>query len=164
MFYMLMLLVAIVTTFLCFLAVITCASFIFSNQKWLWILPFVLSLTFLAISIQPLFLNATNFISGSYMVEISPDRSVREVFPLIIVILWYFMILTLHYALKQVVKDNTYITNKQKNLDESRYIEQKEYHKYQIHKLALKRLQVDIESQVSGDTYPIKWVTFYDQH
>lgn len=164
MFYMLMLLVAIVTTFLCFLAVITCVSFIFSNQRWLWILPFVLSITFLIISIQPLYLNATNFLSGSYMVQISPDRSVREVFPLVIVILWYFMILTLHYALKQVVKDNTYLSHKQKNLDESRYIEKKEFHAYQARRLALKKLQVDIEQQTSGDLYPIKWVTFYDQH
>jgi len=98
------------------------------------------------------------------MVEISPDRSVREVFPLVIVILWYFMILTLHYALKQVVKDNTYLSNKQKNLDESRYIEKKEFSNYQIKQLALKKLQVDIDQQTSGNTYPIKWVTFYDQH
>lgn len=159
-----MLLVAIITTLLCFLAVITSLSFIFSNQRWLWVLPFVLSLTFLFISIQPLYFNATNYISGSYMVEISPDRSVREVFPLVIVILWYFMILTLHYALKQVVKDNTYLSNKQKNLDESRYIEKKEFSNYQIKQLALKKLQVDIDQQTSGTTYPIKWVTFYDQH
>ncbi len=159
-----MLLVAIITTLLCFLAVITSLSFIFSNQRWLWILPFVLSITFFIISIQPLYLNATNYLSGSYMVQISPDRSVREVFPLVIVILWYFMILTLHYALKQVVKDNTYLSNKQKNLDESRYIEKKEFFKYQVKQLALKKLQVDIDQQTSGDTYPIKWVTLYDQH
>jgi hypothetical protein len=63
-----------------------------------------------------------------------------------------------------VVKDNTYLSNKQKNLDESRYIEKKEFSNYQIKQLALKKLQVDIDQQTSGTTYPIKWVTFYDQH
>lgn len=159
-----MLLVAVITTFLCFLAIVTCLKFIFSNQRWLWILPFVLSITFFMISIPPLRLNATNFITGSYLVEISPDKSVREIFPLVIVILWYFMILSLHYALKQVVKDNKYLTHKQKNLDESRYIEQKEYQKYLIKQLKLKKFQVDIDKQTSGNTYPIKWVTYYDQY
>ncbi len=119
---------------------------------------------FFIISIPPLYLNATNYLSGSYQVSISPDRSVREIFPLAIVILWYFMILTLHYALKQVVKDNSYLSNKQKNLDESRYIEKKEFYAYQIRQLSLKKRQVDIEQQTSGDLYPIKWVTYYDEH
>ena len=135
-----------------------------SNQRWLWILPFIISITFFMISIPPLKENATALLSGSYMVQISPDRSVREIFPLIIVLLWYFMIITLYFSLKQVVKDNTYISNKKKNLDESRYIEQKEYQKYVIKQLTLRKTQVNIEKQTSGSSYPIKWVTFYDQH
>ncbi len=135
-----------------------------SNQRWLWILPFIISITFFMISIPPLKENATALLSGSYMVQISPDRSVKEIFPLIIVLLWYFMIITLYFSLKQVVKDNSYISHKKKNLDESRYIEQKEYQKYVIKQLTLRKTQVNIEKQTSGSSYPIKWVTFYDQH
>ena len=74
MFYMLILLVAIITTFICFLSIIASVRFLFTKQGLFWLIPLVLSVTFLIMSISPLVLVATQMIDGSYQVSISPDR------------------------------------------------------------------------------------------
>ena len=164
MFYMLILLVAIITTFICFLSIIASVRFLFTKQGLFWLIPLVLSVTFLIMSISPLVLVATQMIDGSYQVSISPDRSVREVVPLIIVLLWYTMILSFRYALKLVIPDNTYFENKKKNLDEAQYIQKKERQKYLIEQMKRNKKKIDISREVAGTTYPIKWVTLYDEH
>jgi len=164
MFYMLILLVAIITTFICFLSIIASLRFIFTKQGLFWLVPLVLSIVFLIMSISPLVLVASQVIDQSYQVTISPDRSVREIVPLIIVLLWYTMILSFRYALKLVIPDNTYLENKKKNLDEAQYIQKKERQKYLIQQMKRNKKKIDITQEVSGTTYPIKWVTLYDEH
>jgi len=164
MFTMLMLLVSVSTSLLCFLSAAACLRFIFSRQGWFWVLPLVISLAFLGISIDPLFKVATGMITGSYRVEISPDRNVREIIPLIIVLLWYTMIITFRYALKLVVPDNRHILDTMKNVKESQYMQKIELRKF--NKEARKQLkrQIRIDAEQAGTRYPRKWVALFDEY
>lgn len=161
---MLMLLVAVSTTLLCFLSAAACLRFLLSRQGWFWVLPLVISFAFLYISVTPLFLLATGMISGSYRVEISPDRSVREIIPLIIVLLWYTMIITFRYALKLVVPDNKHLLDTMKNVKEARYMQKIELRKFNKESRKHKKRQVKIERERAGVRYPRKWVTLFDEH
>jgi magnesium-transporting ATPase (P-type) len=158
-YIMTMLLIALFTTLLCFLSSAATLRFILSRQGWFWVLPFVISLFFLYISISPLYNISTQMVLGTYQVEISGDRSVREIIPLIIIILWYTMIITFRYALKRVVPDNRHLINTEKNLVEARYLEHIEHEKYQ------NRLKKEAKRIIdeSGTLYPFKWVTLFDE-
>jgi len=103
-------------------------------------------------------------ISGSYVVEISPNRSVREIIPLIIVLLWYLMIITFRSALKLVVPDNKHLLDTKKNLNEARYMQRIELRKY--YKLARRkrRKEIRIKREHAGTRYPRKWVALFDEH
>lgn len=158
-----MILVPILTTLLCFLAAAACFRFILSRQGWFWILPLIISTMFLYISIEPLMNVATGAVSGSYMVEISPDRSVREIFPLIIVLIWYSMIITFRYALKMVVPVNRHLINTEKNLNESRYMEKVELRELKKRVRLKNRRILSFSATSQGDTYPIEWVELFDE-
>ena len=161
---MLMLLVSVSTTLLCFLSAAACLRFIFSRQGWFWVLPLVISLAFLSISIAPLLANATGLVSGSYTVEISPDRSVREIIPLIIVLLWYSMVITFRYALKLVVPDNRHILDTMKNVKESQYMQRIELRRFNKESRRRLRRQIRIDAEQSGTRYPRTWVALFDDH
>lgn len=158
-----MILVPVFTTLLCFLAAAACFRFILSRQGWFWILPLIISAMFLYISIEPLMNVATGAVSGSYLVEISPDRSVREIFPLIIVLIWYSMIITFRYALKMVVPVNRHLINTEKNLNESRYMEKVELRDLKKRVRLKSRRVLAFSSNSQGDTYPIEWVELFDE-
>jgi uncharacterized membrane protein len=164
MFTMVMLLVAISTTLLCFLSAAACLRFLFSRQGWFWVLPLVISLAFLYISITPLFQLATGLASGSYRVEISPDRSVREIVPLIIVLLWYTMIVTFRYALKLVVPDNKHLLDTMKNVKEANYMQKIELRTYHKESARHMKRQIKIEREQAGIRYPRKWIALFDDH
>lgn len=164
MFSMLMLLVAIFTTLLCFLSAAACLRFLFSRQGWFWVFPFAISMVFLYISIAPLHAIATGLAAGTYEVTISPDRSVREVVPLIIVLLWYAMIITFRYALKMVVPDNKHLLDTMKNLKEARYMQRIELRKYQRETRKQLRKIVKVRLERSGTRYPVRWVALFDEH
>ena len=158
-----MLLVAISTTLLCFLSCTACLRFIFSRQGWFWILPFLISAIFLYISIDPLIAIITSAVSGSYQIKISPDRSVREIVPLIIVLLWYTMIIAFRYALKAVVPVNQHLIDTQKNLHESRYLER-------VERRALRKKTENLIDRAyrttqnqTGTLYPPEWVAGFDE-
>jgi len=161
---MLMLLVSVSTTLLCFLSAAACLRFLFSRQGWFWVLPLVISIGFLYISIAPLSQIASGMIAGSYRVEISPDRSVREIFPLLIVVLWYTMIITFRYALKLVVPDNRHMLDTMKNLKESRYMQRIELRKFQKASRKQQRKLIRIELEQSGVRYPSAWVALFDDY
>jgi hypothetical protein len=161
---MLMLLVALFTTLLCFLSAAACMRFLASRQGWFWVLPFVISITFLVISINPLYNIATGLAEGSYRVEISPDRSVREVVPLVIVLLWYTMIITFRYALKMVVPDNKHLLDTMKNLKEARYMQRIELRKYERELKRKLRRENRVLLERSGSRYPVTWVALFDEH
>jgi len=158
-----MILVPIFTTLLCFLAVAACVRFILSQQGWFWILPLIISAIFLYISIDPLMNVATGAVTGSYLVEISPDRSIREIIPLIIVLIWYSMIITFRYALKMVVPVNRHLINTEKNLKESRYMEKVELRDLRKRVRQKTRRVLVLSSNTQGDTYPIEWVELFDE-
>jgi hypothetical protein len=159
---MLMILVPISTTLLCFLACAACLRFILSRQGWFWVLPLFISVSFLYISIDPLMKVATGLISGPYMVEISPDRSVREIIPLIIVFIWYSMIITFRYALKMVVPVNRHLLNTEKNLKESRYMEKVELRRRKK-TMRKKARRSDVMSRMQqGKIYTQDWVKLFD--
>jgi len=160
---MLMLLVAIGTTLLCFLSAMATLRFLLSRQGWFWVLPLVLSVAFFYLSISPLYMVATEVITGSYQVEISPNRSVREIIPLIIVLLWYLMIITFRSALKLVVPDNKHLINTRKNLTEARYMERIELQKYYKLSRRKRRKEIRIKREHAGTRYPIKWVALFDE-
>jgi hypothetical protein len=164
MFGMLMLLVAISTTLLCFLSATACLRFIFSKQGWFWVLPLAISLAFLYISISPLYRVASGLVEGSYMVEISPDRNVREIVPLVIVVLWYTMIITFRYALKLVVPDNKHLLDTMKNINEAQYMQKIELRKYQKESRKRMRRELRLERETAGVRYPVKWVALFDEH
>ncbi len=103
-------------------------------------------------------------IAGSYRVEISPDRSVREIFPLLIVVLWYTMIITFRYALKLVVPDNRHMLDTMKNLKESRYMQRIELRKFQKASRKQQRKLIRIELEQSGVRYPSAWVALFDDY
>jgi len=158
-----MIFVPILTTLLCFLACAACLRFILSRQGWFWILPLIISTMFLYISIEPLMNVATGAVSGSYLVEISPDRSVREVFPLIIVLIWYAMIITFRYALKMVVPVNRHLINTEKNVKEARYMEKVELRSL-TKRIRLRKKRVAVAfTNTQGDIYPIEWVELFDE-
>ena len=164
MFHMLMLLVAVFTTLLCFLSTVACLRFIVSRQGWFWVLPLVISLTFLYISINPLYQIATGMVSGTYRVEISPDRNVREIVPLVIVLLWYTMIITFRYALKMVVPDNKHLIDTMKNLKESEYMQRIELRKFHKASRRQRRRMIKIKREHAGTRYPQKWVALFDEN
>lgn len=161
---MLMLLVAVSTTLLCFLSAAACMRFLVSRQGWFWVLPLVISLAFLIISISPLHMIASGLVEGSYLVEISPDRSVREVVPLVIVLLWYTMIITFRYALKMVVPDNKHLLDTMKNLKEARYMQRIELRKYERDLRRKLRRENRVLLERSGSRYPVTWVALFDEH
>ena len=160
---MMILLVATSTTLLCFLSITACLRFVFSRQGWFWIIPLILSVVFFYISIDPLVQVLTGIATDTYRVTISPDRSVREIVPLIIVLLWYTMIIVFRYALKSVVPVNQQLIDTKKNLYESRYME----------KVELKRMRRKVKRQLdavtsssrqeSGTLYPLEWVERFDE-
>jgi hypothetical protein len=158
-----MILVPIFTTLLCFLAGAASLRFILSRQGWFWVLPLILSVMFLYISIDPLMNVATGVISGSYSVEISPDRSVREVFPLIIVLIWYAMIITFRFALKMVVPVNRHLINTEKNLKESRYMQEVELRNLKKRIRMKTKQSLALLAYPQGDTYPIEWIELFDE-
>lgn len=164
MFNMLMLLVAVFTTLLCFLSAAACLRFLVSRQGWFWVLPFVISVIFFYISISPLAIIATGLAEGSYQVEISPDRSVREVVPLLIILLWYTMIITFRYALKMVVPDNKHLLDTMKNLNEARYMQRIEVRRYQREARRRLRREHRVNLEYFGSRYPVKWVALFDEH
>ncbi len=100
--------------------------------------------------------------SGSYQVEISPDRSVREIVPLIIVLLWYAMIITFRYALKSVVPDNRHIRDTAKNLNEARYMQRVELRRIQRAERKRMAAELRLARKHSGTRYPPKWVALFD--
>ena len=158
-----MLLVAISTTLLCFLSCTACLRFIFSRQGWFWILPFLISAIFLFISIDPLIAVITSTITGSYYIEISPDRSVREIVPLIIVMLWYTMIIVFRYALKAVVPVNQHLIDTRKNLHEARYLERVERRALRRRtETLIDRAYLTTQDQ-TGTVYPLEWVARFDE-
>ena len=159
---MCMILVPLATPLLCFLASAACLRFVLSRQGWFWVLPLFISAAFLYISIDPLMKVATGLTSGPYMVEISPDRSVREIIPLIIVFLWYSMIITFRYALKMVVPVNRHLINTEKNLKESRYMEKVELRRRKK-TMRKKARRSDIMSRMQqGKNYTQDWVKLFD--
>lgn len=164
MFTMLMLLVSVFTTLLCFLSAAACLRFLFSRQGWFWVFPLALSVIFLYISISPLHAIATGLLEGSYRVEISPDRSVREVVPLVIVLIWYAMIITFRYALKMVVPDNKHMLDTMKNLKEARYMQRIELRRYQRNARRKLRLAVRVHREHTGSRYPVNWIALFDDH
>ena len=158
-----MIFVPIFTTLLCFLAGAACLRFILSRQGWFWILPLIISTMFLYISIEPLMNVATGAVSGSYLVEISPDRSVREIFPLIIVLIWYAMIITFRYALKMVVPVNRHLINTEKNVKEARYMEKVELRSL-TKRIRMRKKRVAFAfANTQGEIYPIEWVELFDE-
>ncbi len=158
-----MLLVATFTTLLCFLACTACMRFVLSRQGWFWILPLIISAIFLAISIEPLMAILSGMVQGTYQVVISPDRSVREIVPLIIVLLWYTMIIAFRYALKAVVKENKHAINTRKNLHESRIMEKvelKALKRRSAHQLKAALRKAEDER---GSMYPPEWAAAFDE-
>ena len=122
----------------------------------------MISVSFLAISIAPLQAIATGLVSGPYRVEISPDRSVREIIPLLIVLLWYTMIITFRYALKLVVPDNRHLLDTMKNVKEARYMQRIELRKFHKESRKLQRRQIRYERERSGVRYPVRWIALFD--
>jgi len=150
-----MLLVATFTTLLCFLACTACMRFVLSRQGWFWILPLI--------SIEPLMAILSGMVQGTYQVVISPDRSVREIVPLIIVLLWYTMIIAFRYALKAVVKENKHAINTRKNLHESRIMEKvelKALKRRSAHQLKAALRKAEDER---GSMYPPEWAAAFDE-
>jgi len=160
---LLMILVPIFTTLLCFLAAAACMRFILSRQGWFWILPLIISAILMYISIEPLMNVATGAVSGSYLIEISPDRSVREILPLIIVLIWYAMIITFRYALKMVVPVNRHLINTAKNLKESRYMEKIEFRNLKKRVRKKNRRTSTGFANTHGDMYSIEWIELFDE-
>ncbi|MCK9286252.1 MAG: hypothetical protein WDA14_09055 [Sphaerochaetaceae bacterium] len=160
---MMILLVATSTTLLCFLSITACLRFVFSRQGWFWIIPLILSVVFFYISIDPLVQVLTGIATDTYRVTISPDRSVREIVPLIIVLLWYTMIIVFRYALKSVVPVNQQLIDTKKNLYESRYMEKVELKR--MRRKAKRQLDAVTSSsrQESGTLYPLEWVERFDE-
>ncbi|MDD2404895.1 MAG: hypothetical protein PHU24_00400 [Sphaerochaetaceae bacterium] len=160
---MMILLVATSTTLLCFLSITACLRFVFSRQGWFWIIPLILSVVFFYISIDPLVQVLTGIATDTYRVTISPDRSVREIVPLIIVLLWYTMIIVFRYALKSVVPVNQQLIDTKKNLYESRYMEKVELKR--MRRKAKRQLDAVTSSsrQESGTLYPLEWVARFDE-
>lgn len=109
-------------------------------------------------------MNATQVIQGSYQVQISPDNSVREIVPLILVILWSFMLILHNFILSILIPKHTFLEQRKRNLDEARYIQQKEFKRFRLRQLRNRMNQVSIAQETGGERYPVKWITYYDQH
>ena len=123
----------------------------------------ILSVVFFYISIDQLVQVLTGIATDTYRVTISPDRSVREIVPLIIVLLWYTMIIVFRYALKSVVPVNQQLIDTKKNLYESRYMEKVELKR--MRRKAKRQLDAVTSSsrQESGTLYPLEWVERFDE-
>ncbi len=164
MFRMLMLLVAVTTSFILFLCLIASVRFLFTPRGVYWILPVIITLLFFMISLAPLKMNAVQVFEGSYQVQISPDTSVREIVPLIIVMLWASMLIIYNFLLSILIPKHTFLEQRKRNLDEARYIQQKEFKRFRLKQLRNRMNQVSIAQETGGDRYPVKWITYYDQH
>ncbi len=160
---MLILLVAVTTTFILFISLFASVRALFTPRRVYWILPLIITALFFLISLAPLHLNATQVMEGGYRVSISPDTSVREVVPLIIVLLWGAMLIIYNSVLSILMPKHTFIEQRRKNLDEARYIQQKEYKRFRIRQFKKSMKQVSISQETGGDSYPVKWITYYDQ-
>jgi hypothetical protein len=158
---MIVLIIAILTTLFCFLSVASTLRFIFSKQGWFWVLPFIISAIFLYLTIDPLYVAATQLDGSSSEFLLSFDRSITILIPLIIVFLWYMMIVVFRYALKLVVPDNKYMEETMRNLREARYLQKLEYRKY-MKSLNTLRKRDFIVDESSGNLYPIEWVMAFD--
>ncbi len=157
-----MLLIALSTTLLAFLASAATLRFLFSRQRWFWVLPFILSLLFLYLSLEPLHIVSTTILSGSYQVRLGPYRSVREIVPLIILFLWYMMIIIWRYALKQVISENKQLLQTKKNVQEAHYIEQLEVRNYEKKRKKKERAALRLYQEQGGNRYPLSWLNLMD--
>jgi len=164
MFRMLMLLVALTTSFILFVCLIASVRFLFSPRGIYWILPLIITALFFFISLAPLKMNAVQVYQGTYPVQISPDTSVREVIPLVIVMLWATLLIIHNFLLSILIPKKTFQEQRKRNLDEARYIQEKEYRRYRQNLLRDRMKQVSIAQETGGDRYPVQWITYYDQY
>ncbi|MFA7371695.1 MAG: hypothetical protein WCY78_07250 [Sphaerochaetaceae bacterium] len=155
---MMMLLVAIGTTLLYFLAAIYAVRSIFSRQGWFWVIPFLLSLIFLYMSLTPLYQVAIGIKAlGTY-------RSIDEIFPLIIAFLWFLLVVTMRAALRIAVPANKHLIDTKKSLEEARYINEIELRKYRQEVRRLRRQATRVRREQMGTIYPLEWVALYDEY
>jgi len=106
---------------------------------------------------------ATGLSNGGDLVRISPDRSIAEVIPLIIVILWYLMVMIFHLTLKYVMPVNRHLSYTRKNLHEARYIERVETKMMKRRIRSRTRLALREIRNPKGSFYPLDWVALFDE-
>ncbi len=164
MFAMMMLLIAIGTTLLCFLATLLSIRFIFSRQGWFWVLPSLISLIFLYISIGPLYRVAFGKMGAEYMIQLSAYRSIDGIFPLIVVVLWFLLVISLRLALRIAVPANKHLIDTKRNLAEARYVNELELRRYRREANILRRQATREAREVQGKIYPLEWIALYDEY
>lgn len=160
---MMMLLIAVGTTLLCFLSAILAIRFIFSRQGWFWIIPSMISLIFLYLSLEPLFRVAFGNIGEAYQIQLSPYRSIDGIFPLIVVVLWFLLVISLRIALRIAVPENKHLIDAKRNLAEARYVSYLELQHYRREARKLRRKATREAREVQGNIYPLQWVALYDE-
>ncbi|HHU88329.1 MAG: hypothetical protein ACOXZ2_00895 [Sphaerochaetaceae bacterium] len=163
MFAMMMLLIAIGTTLVCFLSAVLSIRYIFSRQGWFWIIPSFISLIFLYLSLGPLFRVAFGNIGEAYQIQLSPYRSIDGIFPLIVVVLWFLLVISLRIALRIAVPENKHLIDTKRNLAEARYVNYLELKLYRKEAHKLRRKAAKEAREVQGKTYPLEWVALYDE-
>lgn len=142
------LLISLCTVLLFLLATVACLRFLFRRQGWLWIIPLLISVLFVYLSMGQLRQAATGTLLFSS----------RQPLFLVIALLWYATIIVFYSALKQAIPEKRYLEHAKKQRTEQRYLERIEQKKQQI---AIRKLTKEV-SQESGDRYPVRWITLFE--
>lgn len=119
--------ITIASTFLSFMALLSCLRFLFSRQGIFWVVPLFISAILLYQNINSLLY----FGEDPSVVEVT----FSSILPTLLSLFWYALVIIFHYTLKLAIPENRYVNDSRKNLSEAQYLE-----KYEIRKNKKARL------------------------
>ena len=114
--------IPLISLLFCFMAFLTTMRFILSREGVYWLLPAIISII--------LFVQNLDLVIQITEMGLSYDpRTLRNIAPLVIAVLYYISIITFHYALRFKIAENRFRVENRKNRTEALFIEKVEQRK-----------------------------------
>lgn len=156
-----MLLVAIFTTLLFFLSAITALFYLWGHKGGRWFLSLLVSALLLYLSLGPLVELLSQTLPKFNLMSQSFSRNVRDYVLPAIALFWFLQLLILHRAVSTYDHEGAYLTEKRKNLHESRLMEQVESKELAKQKRETKKMARMLSREEKGDLYPSDWAALF---
>lgn len=156
-----MLLIAIFTTLLFFLAAVTSLFYLWGHKGGRWLFALLVSGLLLYLSLGPLVEQLVNTLPEFSFSSVSFSRNPADYVLAAIALFWFIQLLVLHRAVSSFDRESAYLTEKRKNLHESRLMEQVEGKNLVRQKRAERKLARLLAKEEQGDLYPSGWATLF---